>query len=457
MEKSNTGVNKKYLLGGVVLIGIALIFPLIVRSTIFEVIFTIRRAIHVGDSGHLILASAYICFIFAIQTTLLYLGSVLSVYFSSFIDVNSKLKLSAILIVIIFMLHEIGTEISQIPWEPISTIFALIIALIIFVKLFYETYNFLHVSIVSIQVFYAFQWLNIMPLFSTYYMGQSDIAYSIKIAGLYLEASNVLNFAGFAFFLPFMCSAFITATLFISYSRNINMIKVNYEKEKEIQSMKNKILENRIYKEVKSLVHDLKTPLVTIRGLNSLLAVSKNSDKLEEYSGRIDSSVEKMTEMISSFLFETSRQRLRAIELISYIRAQLPLEDETIKFELKISEHLPDIYVNKIRMARAVINILENAILVPHRHEYKIITFEAKQVVNGLQLIVQDNGIGIDENILQQIWEVGFSTNNTSGLGLPFAKQIIEDNEGNIEISSKVGQGTTVTIILPLAEDIIPS
>ncbi|OGO76556.1 MAG: hypothetical protein A2Y23_04680 [Clostridiales bacterium GWB2_37_7] len=193
----------------------------------------------------------------------------------------------------------------------------------------------------------------------------------------------------------------------------------------------------------------MKTPLVTIRGLNSLLAVSKDPDKLEEYSGRIDNSVGKMSEMISSFLYETSRQRLHTKDLISYIRAQLPLEDDSIKIDIKIEDMLPDIYVNKVRMARAVINILENAIVVPYKHSYKYIIFEVKPIQNGLYIIVQDNGIGIKEEDLLRIWEVGYSTNNTSGLGLPFAKQIIEDNEGTINILSQPDQGTVVTIFLP--------
>ena len=213
--------------------------------------------------------------------------------------------------------------------------------------------------------------------------------------------------------------------------------------------MRAKVLENRVYQEVKSLVHDLKTPLVTIRGLNSLLLSSNGSDKLEEYSERIENSVTKMSEMISSFLYESSRQRLKAADLISYIRAQLPLEEDKIKFFFNVEENLPDIYVNKIRIARAVINILENAIIVKCKHPYKRIIVEVKAAERGILIIVKDNGIGIKEIDLQSIWNVGYSTNNTSGLGLPFAKSIIEDNEGTIEIQSQLDIGTTVTIFLP--------
>jgi signal transduction histidine kinase len=449
MEKNQVKQDKAFILCGIILIAVGLIFPHITHTAWFNIIYTIRKAISAGDSGHLILASASMNLLYAIQSTFLFLGAILVAYYSDLKLTFSKLKISIIFFLAVILLHILNSIICDLQWEPVSTILALIIALFIFEKLFGETNSLLHVSIVSIQVFFAFQWLNIMPLFSSYMIGQSNIPFSIKIAGSYLQADSVLNFTGFAFFLPFIFSAFITTTLFISYSQNIHMMKLNYEKESEIQDMKAKELESRIYKEVNSLVHDLKTPLVTIRGLNSLLGVSKDQEKLEEYSGRIDNSVGKMTEMISSFLYEASRQKLQATDLLNYIRAQLPLEDDSIKIDIKVADNLPDIYVNKIRMARAVINILENAIIVPFTHLFKHIIFEVKPTSNGLHLIVKDNGIGIRGEDLPRIWEVGYSTNNTSGLGLPFAKQIIEDNEGTIEVVSEVGQGTTVTIFLP--------
>jgi signal transduction histidine kinase len=449
MVKKEVIYNKFLMFSGILLIALGLLFPLITQNAWFNIIFKIRNAISVGDSGHLILAAASMSFLYAIQSTAIFLGAILVMYYTGLKLAFSKLKLTIIFLFALILLHAANYLISDLPWEPVSTTLALVIALFIFDKLFGETNSLLHVSIVVIQVFFAFQWLNIMPLFSAYHIGQGDIPVSIKIAGLYLQASSVLNFTGFAFFLPFISSAFITTTLFISYSRNLSMMKDNYEKEREIQNMKAKDLENRIYKEVKSLVHDLKTPLVTIKGLNSLLGVSKDSAKLEEYSGRIDSSVDKMSEMISSFLYETSRQKLNPLDLISYIRAQLPLEDDSIKIELRIAENLPNIYVNKIRMARAIINILENAIIVTCTQPFKHIIFEVKPIQKGLHIIVQDNGIGIMEENLPRIWDLGFSTNNTSGLGLTFAKQIIEDNDGTIGILSEVDQGTTATIFLP--------
>lgn len=441
--------NKFAILGGILLIISGMLFPLMTQWAWSNIIFRIRDAIGAGDSGHLILAGASMSVLYAAQSTFLSLGAILIIYYTELKSVFNESKISIIAFVAVILLHIIDSLIFEMPWEPVPTTISLIITLFIFEKLLWERNSFIQISIISIQVFFAFQWLNIMPIFSSYYIGQSDIPASIKIAGLYLNAVSVLNFTGFAFFLPFIFSSFITTILFMSFSQNINMMKDNYKKENEIKDMKRKILENGVYKEIKSLVHDLKTPLVTIRGLNSLIGITDDRKKLAEYSERIDSSAEKMTEMISSFLYETSRQKLHGADLINYLRAQLPLDDDSIKIDMKISEELPDIYVNKIRVARAIINILENAIIVPCAKDYKHIIFEVVPVPKGMHIIVKDNGIGIEEADLPLIWEVGFSKNNTSGLGLPFAKQIIEDNGGNIEIRSKINQGTDVTVFIP--------
>jgi signal transduction histidine kinase len=452
VNKNEIIYQKAIIAGGILLIIIGLMFPVLFQSHMFDIIIKIREAIITGDSGHLILASALLNGLYSIQSTVLYFGTMLIV-FQTGLRVRLKsfdmILLSSISII---LLHWMDSLVFEISWEPVSTLLALIISLFLFDKLFGETNSFVQVFIVSIQVFFAFQWLNIMPYFSLYRFGKGDIPYSVKISGIYLNAEAVLNFTGFAFFVPFIISAFVTATLFISYSQNIHMMKENYRKENEIRDMRIEAMENRMYQEVHSLVHDLKTPLVTIRGLNSLFFCESVNNKQKEYCERIENSVTKMSEMISGFLYEYSRQKIKAEDLINYIRAQLPLEDEKVKFSINIEQGLRDIYINKIRIARAVINVLENAIVAPCVYPYKLIDFDVKSAERGINIIIRDNGVGIEEANLIKIWDVGYSTNNTSGLGLPFAKRIIEDNAGTIDIMSQQGSGTTVTIFLPAVE-----
>jgi signal transduction histidine kinase len=66
---------------------------------------------------------------------------------------------------------------------------------------------------------------------------------------------------------------------------------------------------------------------------------------------------------------------------------------------------------------------------------------------------VKDNGKGIPAEILNSIWEDGFSTRNSHGLGLSFVHQVVEQNHGTIEMTSEVGKGSVATILIPESEE----
>ena len=65
---------------------------------------------------------------------------------------------------------------------------------------------------------------------------------------------------------------------------------------------------------------------------------------------------------------------------------------------------------------------------------------------------VRDNGSGIDEQLLERILENGFSTRNSSGLGLSFARTVVEQSGGRMDIRSTAGQGTQVKVYIPACE-----
>lgn len=430
---------------------IGFLFSFFTSSFWFNVIVKIREAIYTGDSGHLILASAYSSILFSIQNTLFFLGTI-----SLLSIINKKYQMSSskiyVFVIVVFcILNKTVQLFFIVPWEPITMLMGLFATMVLLKEQNYSTFQFIQTTIISIQVFFAFQWLNIMPTFSFLQIGQSDISISIKIAGEYLQSESVLNFIGLSFFLPFTFSASITVSLFMSYAHNIVILQENYKKERDIQLIKSKAMENRIYQEINSLAHDLKTPLVTIRGLNSLIPICNNESKLVDYSDRIEGAISKMTEMISSFLYASSRQKLKVEELIQYIQAQIPIEDESLNVDIDLESKLPLLYVNKIRVVRALINIVENAIVVPCTHEFKHIIIKVRNVEGGVNISIWDNGIGIHPSNLENIWEIGYSNCKTSGLGLPFAKQIIDDHNGRISIESESKEGTFVTIYLPSA------
>lgn len=437
---------------GYILFGIITIVLVLSKPYLFSIIVLIREAISSGDSGNLILASASTSIYFTIYNILLYISILLIIEQFKVLKSFSHIKNRFVFVLAFLCIKIMYQNCLMIPWEPLTDFLALLVITLL-MAISKERMTIKSNIIVSIQVFFAVQWINIMPILSNFRIGASDISVSIKIVASYLESEPILNTVGTAFLIPLLFSSTMTALLYRFHHRNIVIMEENYQKARELENMQGKVMENRIYQEINALAHDLKTPLVTIRGLNSLLLLSKDIDKLSTYSERIESAVEKMSEMISSFLYGKSRQVLEIPVLINYIRSQIPIEDESLQFTIEYEESLPPIIVNKIRVSRAIINLIQNAIIARCIEQEKKILIKLEREQSNIIFSIIDNGIGIPTNELEDIWKIGHSTNNTSGLGLPFAKQIIEENNGNITLKSEYGIGTTVIVKLPIANE----
>lgn len=436
-------------------IGLLILTYLIPVSTDFvwiEIVAKIREAINSGDSGPLIMSSAIYSIVYTVQNVVTFLAVFsLTLSFNRYKKISFLINSGVTLISFALINHTINTW-QLIPWESFSSIVSAITVLLLIKNSFHLNNNFYRTIVIATMVFFAFQWLNMMPLFSNGQFGTTDIPVSIKITSQYLQSDAVLNFVGLAFFIPLFLSALITSTLFVSFDKNIAIAHENHAKEIALETIRATALEQRVYLEINSIAHDLKTPLVTIRGLNSLLMLSPDQEKTMVYSEKIDSAVEKMSDMISAFLYETSKQKMSVSDLVDYMRAQIPIDDDYLRVTTQIEPDLPEIYINKIRVSRAMINIVENAIRVPSLYPIKEIDINAKHETGYVCIEIIDNGTGISSEKLKEIWNMGYSDYNSTGLGLFFVKKIIEENGGTVTIQSIVGTGTTVQMRFPTFE-----
>jgi signal transduction histidine kinase len=116
----------------------------------------------------------------------------------------------------------------------------------------------------------------------------------------------------------------------------------------------------------------------------------------------------------------------------------------------EVAPPLPSVLVDRTLVARALANIVENALhAMPGRGSLRL----SSRVHDGVVAIrVEDTGIGMDSEALARVFEPYFSTKTTgTGLGLPIAKRNIELSGGAISVESEKGRGTAVTIELPVA------
>lgn len=442
----------KYAVWAIGLLILTYLIPVTTDFVWIDIVAKIREAINSGDSGPLIMSSAIYSIVYTIQNVVTFLAVFsLTLSFNRYKKISFFVNSGVTLVSFAFINHTINTW-QLIPWESFSSILSAITVLLLIKNSFHLSNNFYRTVVIATMVFFAFQWLNIMPLFSNGQFGTTDIPVSIKITSQYLQSDAVLNFVGLAFFIPLFLSALITSTLFVSFDKNIAIAHENHAKEIALESIRATALEQRVYLEINSIAHDLKTPLVTIRGLNSLLTLSQDSDKTMIYSEKIDSAVEKMSDMISAFLYDTSKQKMSVVDLVDYMRAQIPIDDDYLRVTTQFESDLPGIYINKIRVSRAMINIVENAIRVPSLSSTKEIEINSTHEAGYVCIEIIDNGTGIPREKLKEIWNMGYSDYNSTGLGLFFVKKIIEENGGTVSIQSVVGTGTTVQMRFPTFE-----
>ncbi len=120
-----------------------------------------------------------------------------------------------------------------------------------------------------------------------------------------------------------------------------------------------------------------------------------------------------------------------------------------IRIEVTVSPGLPRLWIDRMLVARALTNLIENAIqAMPGGGT---LTITASRVAPGIAIVLRDTGTGMEPEAVRRAFEPYFSTKTSgSGLGLANARRNVEACGGTIEISSTSGSGTTMTVTLPV-------
>jgi signal transduction histidine kinase len=139
-------------------------------------------------------------------------------------------------------------------------------------------------------------------------------------------------------------------------------------------------------------------------------------------------------------------------EIIESILDQFRHEiyDKEVKVHTFIGEHVS--FLSYPALIKIVIeNLIENSISFIGSQNAKV-QIRVESVENGISLIVEDTGGGIDPEYIDRVFEMYFRANEHSkgnGLGLYIVKKVVEKLDGEIEISSTLDKGTVVSVFLP--------
>jgi two-component system heavy metal sensor histidine kinase CusS len=255
--------------------------------------------------------------------------------------------------------------------------------------------------------------------------------------------------------------------------KRINNPKTGDEMEELAFTFNNLLerLQNMFQRErqfIGDVAHELKTPLATLQSGIEITLAKKRSK--EEYKKALEEALidaQRQSKMLSNILDlawseasngQDETKRINLSELIYELEdiMQRLAQQKNIIIEKNIAKK---IYINAVgtkdKLARAILNILDNAIkYTPHQGK---ITVTLKRDQKFAVINVNDTGRGIAEKDMPHIFERfyrGSLTDKTqgSGLGLAIAQSIIHVHHGTIQVKSTAGKGTIVTISLPIIQ-----
>ncbi len=208
------------------------------------------------------------------------------------------------------------------------------------------------------------------------------------------------------------------------------------------------------------IAHEIRNPLSSIRGLAQFVYNSfSKTDERKEDLNTIIQEVDRLNKLIIQVLDYAKVKELNLTyfslnDLINKVIElfRLEIKDKQIKFHLKLSPNIFQIQADEDQIKQILMNIIINAIqAIPEKGEIKIKT--EKGLLRGeqaIKLIIEDDGIGIAEKDLNQIFDPFFSTKEQgSGLGLSIVYKLVEGHQGEIKVESKEGEGIKFIILLP--------
>lgn len=225
-------------------------------------------------------------------------------------------------------------------------------------------------------------------------------------------------------------------------------------------------LDNMRKEFVADVSHELKTPITSIMGYADTLLEGEYDDVTRnKFLNVIASEARRMAKLVTDLLslsrydnnkISAEKTEFDLGELVKKCQEKLEIEisKKHHKVENLVTANVPLVYADKSGIERVVLNILSNSI--KYTKENGSIKIYVGFVYNDAYIKIIDNGIGIPEKDLTRIFERFYRVDKArsrefggTGLGLSIAKEILNQNNGSIDIKSEVGKGTEVVIRVP--------
>ena len=203
------------------------------------------------------------------------------------------------------------------------------------------------------------------------------------------------------------------------------------------------------------MAHEIRNPLGLIRTYNYLLKnkIENKNEKMEKHFKEIEKSIEKISRIIDDLLntSHSGNDQKEWININDYLKRIFSLHKNlmgNINWTINGDENL-EIYINKDRFEHILFNLISNAVDAIQKDGKIKIDYGMKNEM--FYINVEDNGKGIDDNNLENIFNPFFTTKSPgegTGLGLYIVYTEVEKMNGEINVKSEKDRGTTFEITL---------
>lgn len=212
--------------------------------------------------------------------------------------------------------------------------------------------------------------------------------------------------------------------------------------------------------------HELRTPLTSINGqLEVLLMKDRSTTEYKAALGSVLDDIKSLIDLSNRLLLiaRTSAEgpvnfnkKIRFDEILWQTQEEISRFNNDYHINISMDNSLTDaeqmvVVGDESLLKVAVSNLIDNACKYSSGHSVDI---KCRHVEKSIEVIFEDRGIGIPDYDMQKIFEPFYRGSNTIsisgiGIGLALVNQIIKNHNGKINLSSRLGKGTTVTVLLP--------
>lgn len=242
----------------------------------------------------------------------------------------------------------------------------------------------------------------------------------------------------------------------------LNILEDLNESYEKLKITQNKLIQSEklaaIGQMAASVSHEIKNPLTGIKTSNYYLAsiiknpssqvgaTIKNIDKEIEYMSKIITDILNYSKLIKLELKSTNINIIIEEAIDAFTEKELL---KKIKLYRKLDQALPEILIDRIRFIQMINNLILNACQAMKKNGKLTIKTSASN--NKVEIRIIDNGIGIEKNNLDSIFEPFFTSKHRGiGLGLSIVREIVNSHNGSIKVESEVKKGSSFIIKLPI-------